>query len=53
MSFKDHSHNHQHKNNVLKEGESPFIEYAFHDILSFSRMLKVLNQLSIYEQPTP
>ena len=53
MSFKDHSHNYQHLTDVLKRGESPLIEYAFHDILFFSRMLKVLNQLSIFEQPTP
>ena len=53
MSFKDHSHFYQQVTNVLKQGESPLVEYAFHDILFFSRMLKVLNQLSIFEQPTP
>ena len=29
MSFKDHSHFYQQVTNVLKQGESPLIEYAF------------------------
>ena len=46
MSFKDHSHNYQQVTNVLKQGESPLVEYAFHDILLLSHMPQVLMQLS-------
>ena len=53
MSFKDHSHNYQQVTNVLKQGESPLVEYTFHDILLSSRMPQVLMQLSIFEQPSP